>query len=226
VTQINDYNPDGNLSKVSSVVMSASGSVAASASIVGGGCFSFSIKGTKGKVVTATFGSASSTVTLTGSWQRVSVPLTFINGSRTATVTAVTAQTVLMTRWSIESGTEVEKVYTRTVAVPYGPVSRFSSLVRVSFPSGTLSDGGTVVMRVSSDVTLSGFRSYLVKVDATAAQVDVELPKFSDITGHTITVIKILGSNTVRVKTQSPDTLEGNEYEDLTAVGDGLTIGG
>jgi hypothetical protein len=226
-------NPDGNLSKICTLTYSGAGTFSASLNLTVAEtlfCWSFNIKGVAGNTVTATFGSASQTVNLTGLWQRVSVPYTHSGGGTTAcTITSATAQSVDVTRYSVEGGTLVERNYAKTTASVYGPLSRYSSLLRVSFPtqfvSGDAVVNADISVTVSANTTLTR-GNILVKVKALSADVTITLPLLSTVVGTPITVVKIQGSFNVIVTAQSGDTLGGVSSMTLTAVDDLIMVQG
>jgi hypothetical protein len=151
VTKSLRKNPDGDYADVCQVNMLANVpfTVSCPDASGSGACFSFSINGPVGKVVTAAFGGQTKTVTFTGNWQRVSV-----GGSvaTTATITATTNTQALITKVSVETGTTVEKMYCRTTDTLYGPLSRYSGVLHAGFPSeetATMPE-----LEVPGDVTL------------------------------------------------------------------------
>jgi hypothetical protein len=121
-------NPDGDLSTIGTVVLGSGSSLNVSGG--SGTCFSFSINGPSGKRMSATFGGTTVNFVCTGFWQRVTVT----GSGSTGSVTAIDACTVDLTRFSIESGPTVETAYVKTNGTAYGPPSRYSAAVHVSFP--------------------------------------------------------------------------------------------
>lgn len=128
-------NPDGNMSEICAVTLAPNVALVgtASGSLSGNCCWSFSIKGAAGTQLTATFGTGSKTFKCSGAWQRVSVSST--SPASTTNLVCVAGATVDLTRYSVESGTLVERAYSKTTGNLYGPVSRYSAVIRVSFPA-------------------------------------------------------------------------------------------
>lgn len=122
-------------------VLSGAGSIQYSSYTPSGGsnyCFSVSLKALDssnvGKTVTISFSGQTKAVVLTGGWQRVSVPVSGSGSSGAISIAASIATSFYSTRWSVEAGTLYEKMYSRTTANPYGPTSRYSTVLNVSFP--------------------------------------------------------------------------------------------
>jgi hypothetical protein len=126
--------PSHGLSTVSTVLLSAGGSFTGSVSgATGNSCWSFSINCTVGRSFTATYGSGSVTFKSTGYWQRITVPST--SGGGTVTLTSAATSSPQLTRFSVETGTLVETSYSKTTSAQYGPTSRYSAAMHVSFPA-------------------------------------------------------------------------------------------
>jgi hypothetical protein len=140
VTKAIKTNQDGVLSTVSTIAFpsgSASLTGSVSAGLTGSHySWSVSLKGPKGTSITAQFGSASKTVVLTGSWQRITVP---VIGSAPTTVKLThngSAVNVDVAQLSVQNGL-VESGYFKTTSTLYGPLSRWASGVNIAFPAPT-----------------------------------------------------------------------------------------
>lgn len=131
-TLISGQGPDG-LTKLTSVTLGANSPIigTSESGASGTGCLSFSIKGPAGRAMTATYGSGSKQFTCTGYWQRVSVA----GSGTTWSISCSQSVTFELTKVSVEYGTVNETVYVKTTDILYGPVSRYSTVVHVSFPA-------------------------------------------------------------------------------------------
>jgi hypothetical protein len=152
VTNSSKQNPDGDLSTISTVVIASGGTFTGTAAESGTGVFSFSVKGPAGKQMTAIFGSGSKSFTATGSWQRVSVA--GFGSTVQVRNDSGASLTVDLTRFSVELGTSYETRYCKTTNLLYGPTSRYSTVVHVSFP---VADTSNIVV-TETDISGMVFR--------------------------------------------------------------------
>jgi hypothetical protein len=214
ITKTTAANPDGNLSTICSAAFNGSNILSAFVNVPAtytNFCWSFSAKGTAGKVLSATLGSVTTTFTLNGRWQRFSVPVTIIGGGAfQAQLRATTAATVELTRYSVEPNTLVERSYSKTNSTTYGPVSRYAALVHISFPlvQGEFTTDD-ITVNIDADATLEPL-TQVVRVDATSGPATVTLPAFDLMAGKKITIVKIDSSaNEVTVVPVGDDTIAG-----------------
>jgi hypothetical protein len=150
VTKSTKLDPDGNLATICTAVLGASAASRLTANTTLSAdtpqtvVYSISVKGTAGDQVTqairtATANNVSQIVVLTGKWQRIVLTATmpaFGTGNFIAAylfTNSVTPVTVDVGRASVELGS-VETMYCKTNATAYGALSRYTSIVRVSFP--------------------------------------------------------------------------------------------
>jgi hypothetical protein len=122
-------------------------------------CWSFSVKGPAGKTITAKFGAGgTNTVTLTGFWQRVSIPHGgLISGAQNLVVTYTGSGTAELqfARFSVEGNRLSESGYYKTTDDLYGPTSRYSAAVHVGFPVTFAGDAdGDGVVDAPGNVTV------------------------------------------------------------------------
>lgn len=150
VVQQSDIDPDGKRTQISLVTLQPGGyvyinSLASSTSV--SGVATISMKGAAGQVIqmaslstgNVAVNLSSVTVTITGDWQRIPLPVT-----SQATDTGVVeiylrnnssvSATMRVTHASFEVGTSTETVFCKTTGTPYGTTSRNSAGVRVAFP--------------------------------------------------------------------------------------------
>lgn len=146
LTMSRDTNPDGFQSNIGHIVYGTGGGTFSGIYPASGpgtnGCVSVSVKGPVGKSVTLTMRGTASTVTtpFTGYWQRISLPVTIPTIGSGSTnqffdLTTTSAFNVSATRYSLELNTSSETMYVRTGNSPYGPSSRYTSMLKVSFPA-------------------------------------------------------------------------------------------
>ncbi len=100
--------------------------------------FSFSVKAATsadvGKQLTVSFmGTSIALVTLASTWQRVTAAITPFT-TAPIIISSSVACNFRTTKWSAEAGTLYEKMYSRTTTSLYGPTSRHSTVLNVSFP--------------------------------------------------------------------------------------------
>ncbi len=102
-------------------------------------CWSLYLKGVAGKTVTMSQAATTVTHTLSGQWQRLSLPVSgVLSGAKTVTLKFNQSCAFQTTRWSVEQGTLVEQAYSKTTASLYGPVSRYPAGIHISFPVATV----------------------------------------------------------------------------------------
>lgn len=147
--------PDGKIRAVGESTFSQNSSLSGSVSGLSGStfCGTLSIKAPAGKTWRLQLGSSTKTFTTTGYWQRVSVPHTGTAPTNfSLTYTGEGSATAMFTQWSVEQGTLVERYYAKTTSIKYGPTSRYSCCIKVSFPYvETITEESTV--RAIGDVT-------------------------------------------------------------------------
>lgn len=154
VTRSLKLNPDGVLSDIYTVSLSTGGSLNASFGAASApACGSFSVKGTAGHTITVNFGGVTKVVKLSGQWQRVSVGAPSSSPS-SLSITAAQSTALDLTRFSVESGTLVERSYAKTTNTLYGPVSRYSAVVHASFPTVEVTAERSSDANKIADVTL------------------------------------------------------------------------
>jgi hypothetical protein len=146
---VSGLGPTGDYQQLGQFTLSSTPFVCSFDSSVSSGCFSFSIKGTAGTTITVTLGSTTKTFTLSGYWQRFSVT----GSGSSASITAGSSTSVKMTRFSAESGTSVERMYSRTTSVTYGPYSRYPAVVHASFPATDVTAEVVGTAADASDIT-------------------------------------------------------------------------
>jgi hypothetical protein len=175
LSKVTALNPDNKYSQICKGMFSTGSTLTASfnASVsYSQYCWSFSIKGPAGKAITAKFGSGSANViTLTGFWQRVSVPFSgVVSGSQSLVVTYTGSGSAELSfaRYSVEGNRLSESGYYKTTSSLYGPTSRYSAAVHVGFPVTFATDGTadevvdppgdvTVVSQEDPDFTEAGY---------------------------------------------------------------------
>jgi hypothetical protein len=224
-----DKNPDGDIAQICTASFSGPGTFSAGVPVSGSTqyCWTFSARGPAGKTITATVGAASQVFTLSGYWQRFSLPFTQ-GGEATVSciITAGEAMSLDLTRYSVEGGTSVERLYSKTTGNVYGPVSRYSAAVHVAFPVATeAATDGDIVIHVTADTTLLP-GNYTVKVDTTAGLVTITMAPYVNMSGLHATIIKVAGANDVVIDTQGADTIRGEATYTLVNVGQSVTING
>lgn len=147
LSSVIDYNPDGDQSPIAKVQCVSGTQLTFSTvhlpSVNSSLAWTVSLRGTPGLVVTMHMTpSLTKAVTLTGYWQRVTLSNTS-NGATNinCTFTLAATGTFYYTRNSLESGTSVETGYYKTTGTTlYGPSSRYSTLLSITFPNSTFSD--------------------------------------------------------------------------------------
>ncbi len=216
VTRPMALNFNGKLSQVASVGFSGSGSLTTPCpSTTGGACFSLDVKGAVGNSVVISIGSTSRTVAFTGIWQRVSVHAA---SSGTLSLASTIPQAFQTSRWSLEQGTTVERSYSKSNAIPYGPLSRYSAAVHVAFPAPDIQvQPLPTIVSVSSSTTLvapTDGTDLVVEIDTTAGPVVVTLPPTGSYVGQMITCVLVTlgstgGGNDATVNADPADTYSG-----------------
>lgn len=174
VTVINvpALDPDGGVATISRCVFSAGGSISQDfTTITHFTAFSFSIIGPVGVTVSVTIaGQPTQTKTLSGYWQRLTfkLPSFSISGTATVTLTCNSAASTHITRLSLERDTQGETGYTKTTSTVYGPTSRYSTLLNISFPFTNLEnyeDLGFVINNSANGLDIANHRSAKVPGD-------------------------------------------------------------
>lgn len=132
----NELGPDGQTCNVSSATLATNASITGTVSGLTGTtfCGSVSVLAPVGKAMRLSLGASVVNFVATGYWQRVSVSRTgTAPTSMSLTYTGTGTALVKTTKWSVEESA-VETFYAKTAAIKYGPTSRYSSLIKVSFP--------------------------------------------------------------------------------------------
>jgi hypothetical protein len=177
VANLTASNPDGDVSQISTVTWgNTANDYVYQDSLVpiasAQATFSVSVNGPAGKQIRVTFEDTGTstvvvdfTITLTGKWQRVSIPGTFaltLTGTIRPVIFRVTSGTwsLSVTRASLEVNTLTETVYCKTNSTIYGAMSRFAAGLKVSFPlvppaiTGAVSDNSIVPYKLVVTPTL------------------------------------------------------------------------
>jgi hypothetical protein len=228
VTKATDRNPDGNIAQICTAAFSGVDTFTAAVPVTGFTqyCWTFSVRGPAGSTITATVGSDTDTFTLSGHWQRFSLPFTQVGAATVnCVITSSATMNLDLTRYSVEGDTTVEKLYSKTTSNVYGPVSRYSAAVHVAFPVVESSSSADITIFVSADTTLLP-GNYTVKVDATAADVTITMAPYVHMNGLHATIIKVAGSNDVIIDTQGGDTIRGAATYTITEIGQSATVSG
>lgn len=135
-SKANELGPDGQLGNVSSATLPMNGVIVGTVSGLSGTtfCGTVSVLAPAGKLMRLSFGASLKDFTATGYWQRVSVTQSgTVPTSLSLSYIGTGSALVKTTKWSVEESA-AETFYAKTTSIKYGPTSRYSSLIRVSFP--------------------------------------------------------------------------------------------